>query len=132
MIFHQDFQDALQEANDVQASGLRSLSLDVVDEVDRLQRIGILAQEIDERLNAAAQNPTKIGQGHEAGMKQVPAVALDESAHVLPFFGAKFFHDGDAQGLTMLYPELEKRLCKRFNGVCEPGGAAATGLEAAR
>src|SRR5207248_6314726 len=28
VIFHQDFQDALQKANDVQASGLRSLSLD--------------------------------------------------------------------------------------------------------
>src|SRR5207248_4447815 len=65
VILHQDFQDDLQEPNDLQTAWLHPLSLDVINKLDRMKRIGILAQEIKERLDAAAQNPAKIGEGHK-------------------------------------------------------------------
>src|SRR5712692_7240214 len=96
-----------------------------------MKRVRILAQEIKERLDAAAQDPAKIGEGHKAGVEQIPAIALDKRAHILPFFRPKFFHDGDAQGLAMLHPELQEWLRELFENVHEPGGATRAAPEVA-
>src|SRR5205807_7606684 len=81
IVLHEGLQNNVQPA-----LGIVSLyrQVEIIKKLNGPERVGVVTQIVEVGADAAMQNAAQVGQGHEAGMKEVPAVGANELAHGLP------------------------------------------------
>ena len=84
--------------------------IEVIEEQDRVQRIGVVTQVVKKSVDAAVEDAAQIAERQKLGVEDVPPILPDECTQIIPFFfGRKGLHRRNLQALTMLDPEGEER-----------------------
>src|SRR5262249_35726316 len=96
-------QDATQPANRlVVPEGL----VQVVDQANRMQRIGVVAQVVEIGVDAAMEDAAQIGEGHELGVEKIAAIGSREFAQLVPvFFAGDGFQRRQLKRLAVFNPK---------------------------
>ena len=115
VVLDQGLQDDLQEAFHI---GPGDGAVEVVEQPQRVQGIGLGLQVVEVGADAAQPDATHVVHRQELGVEQLTAIAFDEVGQLAPFaIVSDQLQRGHAQGFAVIAPGRGERLDDRLQGI---------------